>query len=719
LFPVALWLAVVLLSLAVMNWLFPRPRRGLGDAPNLDLPPWYPPPLREPVVASQPASIPNANPRADPGFWRANVRTIGALLLLWIAAAFGPVALAPWLNTIQILTGFPLGYYMSGQGSLLIFLGIITAYVVRVGALDRRFGAAPAADADRPRLHPRLAFAYLLFALGFALLVRLLSSFEASIDTRSTSVGWVLLSLTIGLYGVIGYLSRTRNLDDYLVAGRRVPAFFNGMAIAGDWMSAATFISLAGTLWLLGHEGLAYILGWTGGYVILAMLLAPYLRKFGQFTVPDFIAARYGGVSARVVSAVIAIVISFTYMTAQVTGIGLIMSRFLGVNFVLGVIVGLGSVLFCSVLGGMRAITWTQVAQCIVMLIAYITPVSILSSRLTGVPIPQLMYGEALRQIQALESAQGIATAYAAPFNDWTPWNFMAIMLCLMLGTAGLPHILIRFLTTPSAADARKSAGWGLFFICVMYLTIPAYAAFSRWEVLANVVGQSSKTVPRWVENWSQTGLLTLVDRNADGIFQLAELSIDRDLVVLATPEIAGLPSAISALVAVGGMAAALSTADGLLLVIGSALSHDIYARAINPSATLPNRLLLGRVAIFVAATLAAITAIRRLGIIVQLVAWAFSFAAATFFPALVFGIFWKRANAAGAISGMIAGLFVTLAYMVAVSASPQLAILGIASEAAGAFGLLANILVTTLVSLRTSPPDPAALALVDDLRRP
>jgi len=360
--------------------------------------------------------------------------------------------------------------------------------------------------------------------------------------------------------------------------------------------------------------------------VLLALLLAPYLRKFGQYTVPDFVAARYEGNPARVVAAVIGVIISFTYVTAQVTGIGIIMSRFLGVNYLAGVLIGLGAVLFCSYLGGMRAITWTQVAQCIVLLIAYLTPVTILSLRSTGVPLPQLMYGEALQQITTIEAAQGITRSYVTPFNDWTPWNFMALMLCLMLGTAGLPHILIRFYTTPDVGAARRSVGWAMIFICLLYFTAPAYAAFSRWEVLRNMVGKPVTAVPEWATNWSNAGLieftdlttlagariadlpawanelvrggaLAIDDADGDGIAQLRELSgaatrptrttnptdgilqfdelkIDPDVVVLATPEIAGLPHTVAALVAAGGLAAALSTADGLLMVIASALSH-------------------------------------------------------------------------------------------------------------------------------------------------
>jgi cation/acetate symporter len=345
--------------------------------------------------------------------------------------------------------------------------------------------------------------------------------------------------------------------------------------------------------------------------------------------------------------------------------------------------------------------------------------VTILSLRLTGVPIPQLMYGEALQQITRLEAEQGIVNAYVAPFNNWSSWNFLALMLCLMCGTAGMPHILIRFYTVPDGAAARRSVSWALLFICLLYFTAPAYAAFSRWEILQNVVGKPITEVPEWAANWAQAGLLTISDTNGDGILQFDELKIDPDLVVLATPEIANLPHTVAALVAAGGLAAALSTADGLLMVIASALAHDVYARTLHPGASPRERLLLGRVLILLVAVAAAFAATRRLAIIVQLVAWAFSFAAATFFPILVLGIFWKRANAKGAIAGMLAGLFVTLGYMLLNSWNPQWNILGITHVAAGVFGMLTNFIVTYAVSRLTASPNRETQALVDMLRGP
>ncbi|MBI5649619.1 MAG: VC_2705 family sodium/solute symporter [Chloroflexi bacterium] len=707
---IGLWLLAVFVSVRLLSWLFPRIQRGEADpasAPS-DLLPWYPiaPRVRQLLDARE---LPRALAVFDPAYWRANVRVILVLLAIWIGIVIAPAALSPFLNQFHILTG-----------AIVVFLVLIAGYAWFAARLDQKHRAENAeqapTDARRTAL---LGLIFLGFTLGFVMFVVTISTFEKQMGLTSSSIGWALLIVTIALYAVIGIFTRTHSLDEYFVAGRNIPAFFNGMAVAGDWMSAASFISMAGTLWLLGYEGLAYIVGWTGGYVVLVMLLAPYLRKFGQFTIPDFIAARYDGTVARIVSAFIGVIISFTYVTAQVTGIGIIMSRFLGVNYLVGIVVGLGAVLFCSFLGGMRAITWTQVAQCIVLVIAYLVPVSLLSLRATGNFFPQLMYGQALEQIVRLEELQGIANSYVAPFNDWTPWNFFALMFCLMCGTAGMPHILVRFYTVPDAGAARRSVGWAMLFIALLYITAPAYAAFSRWEILQNVIGRSIGSLPEWTVNWANAGLITINDLNADGILQFSELRIDPDVVVLATPEIAGLSQTIAALVAAGGLAAALSTADGLLMVIASAMAHDFYARTLNPGASPRMRLLISRIAIFLAALAAAFVAIRRLGIIVQLVAWAFSFAAATFFPILVLGIFWKRANGKGAVAGMIAGLVATLAYMLINVVDPEWNVLGITNVAAGIFGIPVNFLVTILVSKFTAPPSPETQALVESLRQP
>ncbi|HET7699360.1 MAG TPA: sodium:solute symporter family protein [Candidatus Limnocylindria bacterium] len=588
---------------------------------------------------------------------------------------------------------------------------------------------------------------YGLFTLGFLIFVLVMLGLE-QLGLGRRPIGYAFLLLTLSMYAVIGILNFTRKLDEYYVAGRKVPPFFNGMATGADWMSAASFISMAGTIWLLGYDGLAYVMGWTGGYVLLALLFAPYIRKFGQFTIPDFVATRFAerAKAARITSAVCAILISFTYVTAQVTGVGIIMSRLVGVSYEVGVFVGLSGVLLCSLLGGMKSITWTQVAQYIILIVAYLVPVTFLSQKFTGVPISELMYGQALGAVtdierdlklsnyvepfkQALSNASWIASAkqlgFAAPepiVNRTfvgAPFEFLALTFCLMAGTAGLPHILIRYYTVPNPKAARVSVGWSLFFIFLLYFTAPAYAAFSRLEVLRNVVGQKIADLPAWVGNWTATGLLTINDANKDGILQFPELTIVADIVVLATPEIAGLPYTIAALVAAGGLAAALSTADGLLLVIATAVSHDLYAKVINPKASYGARFFASRVMIVVAAAAAAFAALPRLALIVQMVAWAFSLAAATFFPVVLLGIFWRRANGNGAIAGMIGGLVTTLTYMALNYTNPNFTVLGLSHLSAGIFGMIVNFGLQIIVSLATSPSPKYIQDMVDQLRIP
>jgi cation/acetate symporter len=586
--------------------------------------------------------------------------------------------------------------------------------------------------------------AFFVFLIAFTVVLYLFE--RAGLPHRF--IGYAFIFLTLALYAFIGILNFTRRLEEYYVAGRRVPAIFNGMATGADWMSAASFISMAGTLWLLGYDALAYIMGWTGGYVLLALLFAPYIRKFGQYTIPDFVATRYGERArlARFVAAICAIIVSLAYVTAQVTGVGIIMSRFFGLDYRVGVFVGLAGVLVCSFLGGMKSITWTQVAQYIILIVAYLIPVTFLSAKLTGVPFPQLMYGKALSEITQLEQAMKLPS-YIQPFKqalsnasaitafkqigitppepitvkDWvgTPWQFLALTLCLMAGTVGLPHILIRYYTVPSPKEARISVGWSLFFIWLLYVTAPAYAAFSRWEVLQNVVGQPINALPEWTANWIRTGLLKITDANNDGILQFSELSINGDIVVLATPEIAGLPFTIAALVAAGGLAAALSTADGLLLVISTAVAHDIYAKIINPNAPYGRRFLLSRLMILISAVIAALLAIPQFALIVQLVAWAFSLAASTFFPVILLGIFWKRANANGAIAGMIGGLVACFVYMIWNYVDPRFNVLGLSHLSAGIFGMAANFLLTIVVSLATAPSPKYIQDMVDQLRIP
>ncbi|MFQ3661070.1 MAG: VC_2705 family sodium/solute symporter [Chloroflexaceae bacterium] len=713
-------------ALYVIDRLFPPIERIREPGNESAVPPLAPGPGMV-HLPHAPASDDVALPPAPPwlgAYWRANLRLIGPLLLIWLFSFTLPALLAPILNSITVFTGFPLGYYLSGQGALLFFVALTVIYSWRMARLDRRFGVYVADTVEQRRYRSRLITNYAIFIACFILFVVVVGAIDAYYGLPAPLIGWVFLFLTIAIYAVIGLRARTNRLDEYYVAGRRVPGVLNGLATGSDWMSAASFISMAGALFLLGYEGLAYITGWTGGYVLLVLLLAPYLRKFGQFTVPDFIGTRYPGVLTRVIAAVASIIISFTYLTAQVTGVGIIMSRFLGLNYMIGVIVGLAAVLLCSYLGGMKAITWTQGVQGIILVFAYLVPVTWLSFKLTGVPLPQLMYGEALRNIEVLEASQGITRSYTAPFNDWSPINYLALTICLMLGTAGLPHILVRFYTVPTVRESRSSVGWALAWICVLYLTAPAYAAFSRWEILENVVGRPAGDLPAWAENWARTGLLAFADApdtggNGDGVLQYRELSIDQDLIVLATPEIAGLPATVAALVAAGGMAAALSTADGLLMVIASAVAHDVFHRTLNPNASRRERLWLGRIMILVAAILAALTAVQRLAIIVQMVAWAFSLAAATFFPVLVLGIFWKGATSRGAAAGMLSGLLVTLVYMGLNYTMPEFQLFGISHVAAGIFGVVVNFLVTWSVSRFGPRPLPATEALVDHLRYP
>ena len=616
---------------------------------------------------------------------------------------------------------------------------------------------------------------FTLYTVGFLGVTVLLGLAEHFFDLPNRWIGWIFMGLSLGIYIVIGILTRTSDADQYYVAGRGVPAIYNGMATGSDWMSAASFISMAGTLSVQGFSGLAYVMGWTGGYLLLAVFLGPYLRQFGAYTIPDFLGARYGGNAARLVGVFSAILCSFTYLIAQVTGVGLIVSRFIGLDFNVGVFVGLIGVLFCSVLGGMRSVTWTQVAQYIILITSYLVPVVVLSWQLFSNPIPQLAYGKVLqmnnqsalaitrdpqekatREIWKAEAAaadakikdpatsaeekvkltaaQKTATTQAkapAASDDATignyltvpkgkgMWNFLALTFCLMVGTAGLPHILARYYTTPSVREARTSVGWSLFFIFLLYFTAPAYAAFARFSVYTKLVGSKIADLPSWVTLWKPAGLFDVIDKAGDGIVQLADFVIkSSDFVVLATPEIAGLPFVVTGLVMAGGLAAALSTADGLLLTIANGISHDLYYKVINPQATLVRRLTITKIFLIVTALIAAYVATFRLAIIVELVAWAFSLAGASFFPALVMGIWWKRTNKAGALAGMVAGLAVTLFYMIG-SRFYGMSWFGTATVASGVFGLPLGFIVIWIVSLLTPAPDEATQYLVVSVRYP
>jgi len=529
---------------------------------------------------------------------------------------------------------------------------------------------------------------------GFIILVGILEQ----LGVQQKYLGYMFMGLTILVYAFIGVVSRTSEVGEYYVAGRKVPAFYNGMATGADWMSAASFIGMAGTLFLLGYDGLAFVLGWTGGYVLVAVLIAPFLRKFGAYTVPDFLAARYGGNAARLCGVLVLMACSFTYVVAQIFGTGLIAQRFLGMNFELACFVGLAGILVCSMLGGMKAVTWTQVAQYIVLIVAYLIPVVWMSANKFGLPVPQLTYGQALEQIAALEQSfikNGLAPAtmkiHDAPFTSYSPANYFWLIFCLMVGTASLPHVLMRYFTTPSVREARVSVAWSLLFIFILYFTAPAYAAFSKLEVYSTLIGKPLADMPQWVYNWGKLGLVTICGKSASsladitaacqaiaghgGVLRWQDFGINTDVVVISTPEIAGLPYVITGLVAAGGLAAALSTADGLLLALANALSHDIYYKMINPNAPTKQRLIISRALLVVVAVLAAWTASTRPTDIVAMVAWAFSLAAGGLFPALVLGVWWKRATSQGAIAGILAGFFVTLFYLVITRYWPHLGV--------------------------------------------
>ena len=678
----------------------------------------------------------------------------------------------------------------------------------------------------------RLSQYYAVYTIGFILFLIALTILEKEGFPRLW-IGYLFMFTTIVVYAAIGVLSRTSDVSEYYVAGRRVPAFFNGMATAADWISAASFISLAGGLYLLGFDGLAYIMGWTGGYCLVALLIAPYLRKLGQFTIPDFLAARYAanasestgirnrGDLVRIIGVIATVIVSFTYVVAQIYGVGLITSRFTGVDFSVGIFLGLASVLVCSFLGGMRAVTWTQVAQYIILIIAYLIPVVWLSVKHTNIPIPQIAYGSALPKLSAREAQltidpkeqevravfQGRADDYQLKiqtlpksweegrieaqhhFEDlkfgnaslidikaaardlatypkdasearrkWqefrsqnlaraqpvlphtTPFpgkegmspdtqrnNFLALVICLMMGTAALPHILVRYNTTASVGEARKSVFWTLFFIMLLYTAIPALAVLVKYDIYTSLVGSHFSNLPGWVSYWAGIDkinpLVSITDINHDGIVQLAEIVIDGDIVVLATPEIAGLPYVVSGLVAAGGLAAALSAADGLLLTISNALSHDIYYRTIDRNASTQKRVTVSKLLLLVVALVAAYAASLKPADILSLVGAAFSLAASALFPALVSGIFWRRANQNGAVAGMVIGFGVCIYYMMHTNPVLGGAIANqwwqIAPISAGVFGVPAGFIALIMVSLLTPAPDARTNALMNHLRSP
>ncbi|MEH7443426.1 sodium:solute symporter family protein [Bacillus sp. JJ1122] len=526
-----------------------------------------------------------------------------------------------------------------------------------------------------------------------------------------------IILATFGLYIGIALFNKAKETSDFYVAGRGVPPVFNGMAIGADWMSAASFIGMAGTIMLLGYDGLAYIMGWTGGYLLLTFLLAPQLRKYGRYTVPEFIGDRFNSHTARVIAAITTIIISFTYSIGQLSGSGVVIGRLFEIDAKLGTMIGVVLIAFYAAFGGMKGVTWTQVAQYIILIIAYLIPVIFMSLQVTSSALPWLSYGELVGKMGELDRELGISE-YFAPFTNGTKWQFLALMFTLMAGTAGLPHVIVRFYTVSTMKAARWSGAWALLFIGLLYLSAPAYAAFSRFILMTKVAGSKISELPAWTKTWVDTGKLQLADGNGDGILQWKELIISNDIVVMATPEIANLGVFVVGLVAAGAMAAALSTAGGLMIAISSAFAHDIYYRVMRPNATDKNRLNVARISIVVATLLAGIIALNPPGAITQIVAWAFALASGTFFPALILGVWWKRSNAQGVIAGMLVGLGVTLAYIFAAKYGGY-TILGIIDTGAGVFGAAAAILANVVVSLATPAPSQKIQEEVLDLRYP
>lgn len=549
---------------------------------------------------------------------------------------------------------------------------------------------------------------------------------------------WTLLivGITFAFYLYIGYLNRVRETAGFYVAGRGVPAIANGAATAADWMSGASFVSMAGLIAFLGYDGAVYLMGWTGGYVLLALLLAPYLRKYGKYTVPDFIGDRYYSNRARAVAAVATVFISLTYVAGQMRAVGIVFSRFLQVDIIMGVVIGMAIVAFFSILGGMKGITWTQVAQYGVLILAYIITAVAISARLTGNPIPQLAltFSDIAPRLNQIQIELGLKE-YLAPFQNFSQLNVLFITLALMLGTAGLPHVIIRFYTVPSVADARKSAGWALLFIAILYTTAPALAVFAKYNILETLNGktvQEARSID-WVVKWEETGLLKLEDKNGDGRLVMtsdnatSEIIFDRDIIVLSTPEVAELAPWVVGLVAAGGLAAALSTASGLLLAMSSAFSHDIYYRILRPDADERQRLLVGRATIFVAILIAGYFGVNPPGFVGEVVAFAFGLAAASLFPAIILGIFDKRMNREGAIAGILTGLVFTLVMIILIRSDRLLgteapilnSFLGVNAQGVGVYGAILNFIVSYVVSRMTPPPPEHIQHLVEDIRVP
>ncbi|MEM6360652.1 MAG: sodium:solute symporter family protein [Bacteroidota bacterium] len=547
---------------------------------------------------------------------------------------------------------------------------------------------------------------------------------------------YIIVGITFAIYIGIAIWSRAGSTKEFYVAGGGVPPLANGMATAADWMSAASFISMAGIISFGGYDGAVYLMGWTGGYVLLALLLAPYLRKFGKFTVPDFIGDRYYSNTARTVAVICALFVSFTYVAGQMRGVGVVFSRFLEVDINNGVYIGMAIVFFYAVLGGMKGITYTQVAQYVILIFAFMVPAIFISIQLTNNPIPQLGFGSTiagsetylLDKLNGLHEELGFA-AYTSGSKSMIDVFF--ITFALMVGTAGLPHVIVRFFTVPKVKDARVSAGYALVFIAILYTTAPAVAAFARTNLIETVSNENYSEMPSWFSNWEKTGLLKFDDKNNDGKIQYVadkeqnELTIDRDIMVLANPEIANLPNWVIALVAAGGLAAALSTAAGLLLVISTSVSHDLVKKQIAPDISDKSELWIARGAAVIAVVIAGYFGINPPDFVAAVVALAFGLAAASFFPAIILGIFYKRMNKEGAIAGMISGLAITILYMLifkfklfgeTTSADWWL---GVSPEGFGTIGMVVNFVVSIVVSNATAPPPEDVQDIVDNIRFP
>ena len=592
-----------------------------------------------------------------------------------------------------------------------------------------------------PKIYGTYTGGFLVFCLLMALL-------EAN-GVSAKTIGILFLVFTIAIYALIGILSRTMQADAYYVAGRQVPTVFNGMATAADWMSGASFVAMAGGIFYGGYTYMAFLVGWTGGYVLVSSLLAPYLRKFGCYTVPDFIGTRYGGNFVRACAVLVLVLASFTYVTAQINATGTIASRFLGIPFELGVWVGLVSILLCSMLGGMRAVTWTQVAQYIVLIIAYLLPIFWLSNKFGFGFFPQFMLGDEVARLGELEQQYGLVKNSAAAVKSagvpgglksisvshsgvaeggMAAWKFISLAICMMVGTASLPHILMRYFTTPSVKSARRSVAWSLFFIFLLYFSAPALATLAKISILdpnlaTGIIGKSIADVQAigWVKEWIAVKQAYIADFNGDGILQLNEWFMRGDVIVLATPEMGGLPYVISGLVAAGGMAAAMSTADGLILAISNALSHDVYYKIVDPKADVAKRLIVARILLVVTGALGAYVASMRLTSILGSVAWAFDFAMSGLFFPLVLGVWWKRATRQGAIAGMLLGLGAGTAYLIYVAPAfmGNVPWMGIDHLRFGLIGAPICLITMVVVSLMTPEPDARTKAMVDEVRIP